>query len=145
MMKEVYFSGNEDGLLSCTKFMRIRLSLQRNHKIGSKNDRLIVWLVSYAHLYLMLKLEWWSWLFFYARESRRKWVTFLAYFCDDGRPLNLMEATNHSYILEKNPFSWTEAAHVVFVEQPIRVGFSQAEDASNLIRTEYQVDSEICH
>lgn len=43
------------------------------------------------------------------------------------------------YDLKSNPYSWNELADVVFVEQPIRVGFSPAAENSHKIRNEDQV------
>eukprot|EP00603_Paraphysomonas_imperforata_P008471 CAMPEP_0114448742 /NCGR_PEP_ID=MMETSP0103-20121206/20494_1 /TAXON_ID=37642 ORGANISM="Paraphysomonas imperforata, Strain PA2" /NCGR_SAMPLE_ID=MMETSP0103 /ASSEMBLY_ACC=CAM_ASM_000201 /LENGTH=573 /DNA_ID=CAMNT_0001620791 /DNA_START=40 /DNA_END=1761 /DNA_ORIENTATION=+ len=45
--------------------------------------------------------------------------------------------------LESNPLSWTRAAHVLFVEQPIRVGFSQASKNAEDITTEKQVSHDM--
>lgn len=46
------------------------------------------------------------------------------------------------YSLRKNPNSWNEIADVVFVEQPIRTGFSLAAEGTPIIRTEAQIGAD---
>jgi carboxypeptidase C (cathepsin A) len=43
------------------------------------------------------------------------------------------------YKLERNRFSWNEAADIVFVEQPIRTGYSTAANGAPIIHSEKQV------
>jgi len=49
---------------------------------------------------------------------------------------------NKKYKLNYNPYSWNNASNVLFVEQPLRTGFSIAGEGSSLIRTEKQVASD---
>lgn len=91
------------------------LNLQRQQKIIPGKERLIVWL-----------------------NGGPGCSSMLGNLAENG-PLSLKEASNTTFLLEKNPFSWTEIAHVVFVEQPIRVGYSQAGGSSHAIQTEYQI------
>jgi len=46
------------------------------------------------------------------------------------------------YDLVENPFSWNEEAHVIFLEQPIRTGFSLAKKGARSIRTEGMVSQD---
>jgi len=45
----------------------------------------------------------------------------------------------HKYRLNYNPSSWSEVANVLYVEQPIRTGFSTAAEGAQAIRDESQV------
>eukprot|EP01034_Spumella_vulgaris_P038015 gene38015-46914_t len=44
-----------------------------------------------------------------------------------------------AYYLKYNPYAWNEAAHVLFVEQPVRTGFSIAAMGVKEIKDEFQV------
>ena len=46
------------------------------------------------------------------------------------------------YNLKYNPYSWNNISHVLYVEQPIRTGYSIASKGSSIIRTEKQVASD---
>jgi cathepsin A (carboxypeptidase C) len=39
----------------------------------------------------------------------------------------------------RNPYSWNEVGHVLYVEQPLRTGFSKASKGTDLIRVEEQI------
>lgn len=43
------------------------------------------------------------------------------------------------YNLKRNPYSWSEVANVLYVEQPIRTGFSVAAEGAGPIKDETQV------
>lgn len=43
------------------------------------------------------------------------------------------------YQFQSNPFSWNEAANVLYVEQPIRTGFSLAAADAHKIKTEEEI------
>jgi carboxypeptidase C (cathepsin A) len=46
------------------------------------------------------------------------------------------------YELRYNPYAWNEIADVIFVEQPIRTGYSQAAEGARSIRNEKQMASD---
>jgi len=54
-------------------------------------------------------------------------------FRSDGSP---------GYELKRNPYSWNEGAHLVFVEQPIRVGFSVAAANARRIKDEGEISQD---
>jgi len=45
----------------------------------------------------------------------------------------------HKYLFDRNSYSWNEVGHVMYIEQPLRTGFSNAYKGTDLIRDEYQV------
>lgn len=47
--------------------------------------------------------------------------------------------TKGDYHLKNNPFSWNEEANMLYVEQPIRTGFSLAADGARIISSEKMV------
>mmetsp|Transcript_29725 Transcript_29725/g.28436 ORF Transcript_29725/g.28436 Transcript_29725/m.28436 type:complete len:866 (-) Transcript_29725:73-2670(-) len=49
------------------------------------------------------------------------------------------EVNNEDYFLKKNDFSWSESAHMIYLEQPIRTGFSKAATGAKQITTEEDV------
>jgi carboxypeptidase D len=52
----------------------------------------------------------------------------------ENGPFTISDAADGvDYILTKNPFSWNEVADVLYVEQPIRTGFSTAAEGSDVI------------
>ena len=51
-------------------------------------------------------------------------------------------SSGEKYDLKYNPFSWSNISNVLYVEQPIRTGYSSASKGSSLIRTEKQVASD---
>ena len=46
------------------------------------------------------------------------------------------------YHLKRNPYSWSESAHMVYLEQPIRTGFSKAAAGAHNIDNEDEVASD---
>jgi carboxypeptidase C (cathepsin A) len=51
--------------------------------------------------------------------------------------INLLFSDNSSkYVFKPNNFSWNEVADVLYVDQPIRTGFSLAAEGSNQVRNE---------
>ena len=46
------------------------------------------------------------------------------------------------YHLKRNAFSWSESAHMVYLEQPIRTGFSKAAAGAHNIDNEDEVASD---
>ena len=44
--------------------------------------------------------------------------------------------------LAENPFSWSEAGHLLYVDQPVGTGFSYTSDKSDLARSEQQVSDD---
>ena len=51
-------------------------------------------------------------------------------------------SAGEKYNLKYNPYSWSNVSNVLYVEQPIRTGYSIASKGSSLIRTEKQVASD---
>lgn len=91
-----------------------------------------------------------SFFFWMAKERKKKdrvliWLnggpgcsSMLGMLSEHG-PFNLKDGPNRTYALQYNPYSWNEEAHVIYVEQPIRTGFSQAASGARLIRSEQMV------
>ena len=46
---------------------------------------------------------------------------------------------NLQFNLKRNPYSWNEVANILYVEQPIRTGFSAAAKGADAIRDETQI------
>eukprot|EP01041_Mallomonas_annulata_P003654 gene3654-7281_t len=58
----------------------------------------------------------------------------------ENGPFNIQDGDNNKkYNLKYNPYSWNEVADVLFVEQPLRAGYSTAAEGSRIIKNEHQV------
>lgn len=58
----------------------------------------------------------------------------------ENGPFTLEETNSgNGYGFPVNQFSWNEAAHVLYVEQPVRTGYSVAANNSRLISNEKQI------
>ena len=91
----LYLEDNDEGSFF---FYLAKMRKSSNNKSKRKNEKLIVWL-----------------------NGGPGCTSLLGAFYENG-PLTMKGFSNDSnvYDIEKNPFSWSEAANIVFVEQPIR-------------------------
>lgn len=53
--------------------------------------------------------------------------------------LNFISLENGEFLLQRNNHSWNEVADVLYVEQPLRTGFSLAARGAPLVRSEDEV------
>ena len=57
----------------------------------------------------------------------------------ENGPFTIAEGKERKFSLVRNVFAWNEAAHVLFVEQPLRTGFSPAAEGSRKVKSEATV------
>lgn len=98
-------------------FAKARNARQSDSK---KQEKLVVWLNGGPGCSSMVGAMWENGPFSIAFRS-------------DGSP---------GYDLRRNPFAWNEETHVLFVEQPIRTGFSHAAQNARKIHNEAQVSED---
>jgi carboxypeptidase C (cathepsin A) len=52
---------------------------------------------------------------------------------------------DQNYYLKPNPYSWSESAHMLFIEQPIRTGYSKAARGAREVTNEDDVAQDFYH
>ena len=54
-----------------------------------------------------------------------------------------VDSNTNEFVL--NPYSWTNNASVIWIDQPVGTGFSYTEDTSDYVRNESEVFFDISH
>jgi carboxypeptidase C (cathepsin A) len=84
----------------------------------AKKDKLVVWLNGGPGCSSMVGMMW------------------------ENGPFTIQEGTDRKYDLKRSEYAWNEVAHMLFVEQPVRTGFSTAAKKRHRIRDENEVASD---
>ena len=91
------------------------LAVRRTKVAAASRDSLVVWLNGGPGCSSMVGMMW------------------------EHGPFSLAEGAGGRFRLVRNPFAWNQAAHVLYVEQPLRTGFSTAAAESHRVRSEAEV------
>lgn len=91
---------------------------RRNNQTHRGKDKLVVWLNGGPGCSSMVGMMW------------------------EQGPFTLSQGDKQPFTLVRNPHAWNEEAHMLFVEQPIRTGFSTAAKKAHKIRNEQEVSAD---
>ena len=105
-------NANREGSYFFWLAMRRGSESSTSGKSSDGRDRLVVWLNGGPGCSSMVGMMW------------------------ENGPFTIAEGGERKFSLVRNAFAWNEAAHVLFVEQPLRTGFSPAAEGSRRVKDE---------